>query len=557
MFSSVVFGETIFGPNQYDRTADAPNTFTEIFSAIPGEASITVTNGDESGEHRVTSALIYINDEVVINREYFTQKDYVIEIPLQLLASNSMTIELASKPGTYLSVEITQQNNSPLAFDPIADQQVLEEQEFTFTVHAQTINLNPLIYSVSNLPSGATFDPGTQVFTWIPSVGQFGGYNPEFTVTDGQITLTMIVNIIVSPNPPVISVTADPPTVDPGQSATLTWTSLDADTVSIDNGIGTVELNGSLVVMPSVTTTYTITATGPGGTISAQVTVSIAISGLTITFPSDSDTIQRSDVMVKGTINNSVGQFSGIRVNGVYAIVDGDSFVANHVDLQPGENTITAVLFLSDGQTDQDSVTVIAEPDSKQVSIQCMGIEEGLAPLEITLKAEGNFLFDGNPVFSYDGPGLVEFLPQTEPATIQVRIIDPGVYYFSVQVTDSDGVNYTDKVAVNIIDKILADAMLKAQWEGMKTALAAGDIEKGLIYFIERARDKYRTLIQDVADLPAFAGNMEDIEMIYFEDGIAKYRIHRTEDINGTPTIITYFIYFTRDTDGMYKIYKF
>ena len=228
-----------------------------------------------------------------------------------------------------------------------------------------------------------------------------------------------------------------------------------------------------------------------------------------------------------------------------------------HVDLQPGENTITAVLFLSDGQTDQDSVTVIAEPDSKQVSIQCMGIEEGLAPLEITLKAEGNFLFDGNPVFSYDGPGLVEFLPQTEPATIQVRIIDPGVYYFSVQVTDSDGVNYTDKVAVNIIDKILADAMLKAQWEGMKTALAAGDIEKGLIYFIERARDKYRTLIQDVADLPAFAGNMEDIEMIYFEDGIAKYRIHRTEDINGTPTIITYFIYFTRDTDGMYKIYKF
>jgi hypothetical protein len=92
----------------------------------------------------------------------------------------------------------------------------------------------------------------------------------------------------------------------------------------------------------------------------------------------------------------------------------------------------------------------------------------------------------------------------------------------------------------------------------MKTALAAGDIETGLSHFISGSRERHRRLFTRIASrLPQLIGSMEDIEMIYFENNIAKYRIHRVEKINGSPTSITYYIYFSQDSDGQYKVFKF
>ena len=45
--------------------------------------------------------------------------------------------------------------------------------------------------------------------------------------------------------------------------------------VSINQGIGTVQNTGNRRVFPSDSTTYTLTATGPGGTTTATATVSV------------------------------------------------------------------------------------------------------------------------------------------------------------------------------------------------------------------------------------------------------------------------------------------
>ena len=66
---------------------------------------------------------------------------------------------------------------------------------------------------------------------------------------------------------------ANPQSISPGQSTTLTWTTQNATSCSIDNGVGSVATNGSKVVAPSETTTYTLSCSGPGGTASAQTTV--------------------------------------------------------------------------------------------------------------------------------------------------------------------------------------------------------------------------------------------------------------------------------------------
>ena len=74
---------------------------------------------------------------------------------------------------------------------------------------------------------------------------------------------------------PTASFSANPTAIEKGQSSTLSWTTTNATNVSIDQGIGDVSTSGSRSVSPSVSTTYTLTAKGPGGTKeeTARVTV--------------------------------------------------------------------------------------------------------------------------------------------------------------------------------------------------------------------------------------------------------------------------------------------
>ncbi len=76
--------------------------------------------------------------------------------------------------------------------------------------------------------------------------------------------------------PPVInSFAATPDRVPPSQPSTLSWDVTNGTTISIDQGIGAVAANGSRVVSPTTTTTYTLTATNACGTVSQSVTVRI------------------------------------------------------------------------------------------------------------------------------------------------------------------------------------------------------------------------------------------------------------------------------------------
>lgn len=75
-----------------------------------------------------------------------------------------------------------------------------------------------------------------------------------------------------------VNLTASPSTIAAGQSATLTWTSNNATSVSIDQGIGPQGPSGSLTVSPAATTTYTITAVNGSATATAQATVNAPLS---------------------------------------------------------------------------------------------------------------------------------------------------------------------------------------------------------------------------------------------------------------------------------------
>jgi peptidoglycan-associated lipoprotein len=85
----------------------------------------------------------------------------------------------------------------------------------------------------------------------------------------------------VPPPPPaaptVAQFTAEPTSIQRGQTSTLRWeVSGNVTSVSINQGIGTVQSTGNSRVNPSDSTTYTLTATGPGGSTTASATVNVS-----------------------------------------------------------------------------------------------------------------------------------------------------------------------------------------------------------------------------------------------------------------------------------------
>ena len=76
------------------------------------------------------------------------------------------------------------------------------------------------------------------------------------------------------PPAPTVTIEVAPPTVASGQPVTITWKTENATDVSIDS-VGAVQPNGSQTATPSESTTYHITAKGPGGVQEADTRVTV------------------------------------------------------------------------------------------------------------------------------------------------------------------------------------------------------------------------------------------------------------------------------------------
>src|SRR6056297_545469 len=87
-------------------------------------------------------------------------------------------------------------------------------------------------------------------------------------------TVLSACNGITPTSPTINSFTASPPGIASGDSSTLSWSVTDADTLSINQGIGTVT-GTSITVSPTTTTTYTLTATNAAGSVTQSVIVTV------------------------------------------------------------------------------------------------------------------------------------------------------------------------------------------------------------------------------------------------------------------------------------------
>lgn len=199
--------------NNIDPQAGDTLTVTadKISNAVDGSGSLTALPTQATLEiYRGGALLDSRTDTLSANPDTTNPVQFSYSIPVSQSGNYSVRLQaqalscphaqnLAEEETVNFDVNPSQSGNRAPVFDPVTDKNIEEGESLSFAVNANDPDNDPLTYSVTNLPSGATFSG--QTFSWTPSVGQAGAYPVRFSVNDGTFTVHMTVTITVAPPP--------------------------------------------------------------------------------------------------------------------------------------------------------------------------------------------------------------------------------------------------------------------------------------------------------------------------------------------------------------------
>lgn len=275
---------------------------------------------------------------------------------------------------------------------------------------------------------------------------------------------------------------------------------------------------------------------------------------ITVDSPADGATITGPDVTVSGTVINSSGAETGVTVNGMPATVNGSRFIANHVPLQSGVNSLTVTATDANGliTTVTRTVTSLAGTYLRISS----NIEAGTTPLDISLRVDGSFT-PANTQINIQGPSSVPLQASTRPNEYTARLTIEGTYTITATTQGPDNQTYTASTTITVLNKTQLETLLQGKWGGMKTALIEKNVEAVVTHLVSEAQSDYRAGFSTYIDkLPLLAQDMNPIELVYVSENRAKARMFRTENIKGTPITIGYPIYYIKE-GGVWKLTSF
>ena len=165
----------------------------------------------------------------------------------------------------------------------------------------------PTISSFAATPAAQPFGGGQVVLSWNApdastlvidnGVGDVSGLSSKavnvasgttFMLTAsnaaGMSTATTAVTVALQAVPTIASFTAAPGSLPAGGgSATLSWATADATSLSIDNGVGVVT-GTSKIVNVTANTTFQLTATNPAGAVTQTIGVTVAVASANTRF---------------------------------------------------------------------------------------------------------------------------------------------------------------------------------------------------------------------------------------------------------------------------------
>jgi RHS repeat-associated protein len=340
-----------------DVTVTTPygsTTLSEAYTYAAYGPQITKTNpnhGPPPGGNTVSITGSYF---APYTRVYFGE---VEAIDVRYHNTRSISVPAPQKPPeTTPTVDITVATTFGRTTDPDAYTYDTDAPTVTISAYPESVQLgqsSTLTWDSTDAGS-CVIEPGIGSVDVDGSISVSPTETTTYTITatgpGGSATDNVTVTVT---NPhPTVNITTEPETIQIGESATLSWTSSHADFCVIEPGIGSVDLNGSITVSPSETTTYSITATGSGGTAMDSVTVIVTHPQPTVDISANPETVlagESSTLSWNSTSADSAGIDNGI----------GNVPVNGSTPVSPTQTTTYTITVTGPGGTATDSVKVI------------------------------------------------------------------------------------------------------------------------------------------------------------------------------------------------------
>ena len=224
----------------------------------------------------------------------------------------------------------------------------------TSIVTGGTANLSWSVTGADNI----TIDQGVGAVAATGSLEVSPGATTTYTLTaensigavQDSVTLT-----ITGPPPVINDFSVNPTSIQRGQNAALSWDVTGANTVTIDQGVGSVPANGSTQVSPNGTITYTITAENSQGMVQDSLTLTVTEPPPNIgTFNLSPTQIQRGQ---SSTLSWSVGNADTVTIDQGIGSVDANG----SVQVSPDDTTTYTITAQNAIGTVQDSITLIVD----------------------------------------------------------------------------------------------------------------------------------------------------------------------------------------------------
>jgi hypothetical protein len=274
--------------------------------------------------------------------------------------------------------------------------------------------------------------------------------------------------------PPTATLSASPQSIAAGASSTLTWSTAQAATVTLDP-LGAVAVNGTVTVSPTQTTTYTLTAkSSSGGSVTKTVTITVT-SGNTankpptvaVSAPAHGTTmVAPASLTVTVAASDADGSIAHVKFyrNGTLMGTDTTSpYSTTWTGVPGGTYSITAQATDDKGAVSSSAavaVTVNASPTNPTppptnnrapvgyLISPASGATYAKAPLRLEAIATD---FDGkiSKVEFFDGTVLIKSVAAAPYIAVWTPTTS-GAHTLSVKTTDNAGATSTSKITVTI-----------------------------------------------------------------------------------------------------------
>ena len=318
---------------------------------------------------------------------------------------------------------------------------------------------------------------------------------------------------------PTVTLSLSTSSVTPGQSATLSWSATNATSVSIDQGVGSVPVNGTRTVAPSATTTYTAVATNAAGeTSTSQVTLQVTTTppppggtGIAVQLTSPANNavaLNQSTVTLSADVADPAGVVKKVefyRGTSMIGTALKKPFTMQWTHVTTGVYSITARAYDSSGVVGTSSAATLRVTVAPTVSLTSPAAGSFAMPATLTLSATATDSDGVARVEFYRGATLIG-QDASSPYSITWSGAPEGTHVLTAKAFDSLGIATTStSVSVTVAQaptvQVLSPIPSGTYWnQGTIVVEASAAAPGGRITKVEFFRNG--TLINSVLNAP-------------------------------------------------------